>query len=352
MTHRLYPCILISDVSKRVRVGLTQANDDLLCGRGVGMRLRRIHHVCLRVDDVEEATRRWNIQFGLTPTAVEPTRALLRCGYEPYSLELVRGEPGGVDHVAYELDREWSLEKTAEYLERRRVAYQRADDSLYLRDLEGNRIQLVPWTPRQERFPDVARRTDELPAFRPRKLGHVNYLTARLTDQVRFYTEVLGMRITDYLGEEGVWLHINADHHVMALVNKGYAHIHHFAFELVDWGELRVAFDHLAQHGRWLAWGPVRHGLGRNLSGYVRIPEAECFVELFCDMEQLEPDHEPRYWPDNAHSSNVWGILPPRSYFRFDPIAVEWERDGKEALGYPLPPLTGTTGSKTEGRGT
>jgi hypothetical protein len=57
-------------------------------------------------------------------------------------------------------------------------------------------------------------------------------------------------------------------------------------------------------------------------------------------MEQLEPDHEPRYWPDNAHSSNVWGILPPRSYFRFDPIAVEWEREGKEALGHPLPPLS------------
>jgi len=310
---------------------------------GIGMRLRRIHHVCLRVDDVSQAARRWSIQFGLTPAEVDTSRALLRCGYEPYSMELIYGEPSGVDHVAYELDRDWPLERAAEYLRGHGVAYEVRDDSLYLEDQEGNRIQLVAWSPPEQRFPDVARRTNELPAFRPRKLGHVNYLTGRLADQVTFYTEVLGMRITDYLGDEGVWLHINADHHVLALVNKGYAHIHHFAFELVDWGELRVAFDHLAQHGRWLAWGPVRHGLGRNLSGYVRIPEAECFVELFCDMEQLEPDHEPRYWPDNAHSSNVWGILPPRSYFRFDPTAVEWERQGKEALGYPLPPLGSST---------
>jgi hypothetical protein len=74
----------------------------------------------------------------------------------------------------------------------------------------------------------------------------------------------------------------------------------------------------------------------------VRIPEEELFVELFCDMEQLEPDHEPRDWPDDAHSSNVWGILPPRSYFRFDPAAVEAERRGLEALGHGLPPLEPT----------
>jgi hypothetical protein len=105
---------------------------------------------------------------------------------------------------------------------------------------------------------------------------------------------------------------------------------------MVDWGELRVAFDHLAQHGRWLTWGPLRHGLGRNLCGYVRVPEEECFVEIFADMEQLEPDHEPREWPDDAHSSNVWGILPPRSYFRFDHEALESERRGLEALGIAL----------------
>ena len=126
--------------------------------------------------------------------------------------------------------------------------------------------------------------------------------------------------------------------YALAFVGKGYPHCHHLALELVDWGEIRIALDHLAQYGRWVAWGPLRHGLGRNLSAYVRIPEEELFVEIFCDMEQLEPDHEPRDWPDDAHSSNVWGILPPRSYFRFDRAAVEAERNGLEALGKSLPP--------------
>jgi hypothetical protein len=83
----------------------------------------------------------------------------------------------------------------------------------------------------------------------------------------------------------------------------------------------------------------VRHGLGRNLAAYVRVPEEECFVELFSDMEQLERDHQPRDWRDDRHSSNTWGMLPPRSYFRFDEGAVAAERESLEALGYPLPAL-------------
>jgi hypothetical protein len=144
------------------------------------------------------------------------------------------------------------------------------------------------------------------------------------------------MRVTDLLGDEGVWLHVNADHHVLAFVAKGSTHLHHLALELRDWGELRVALDHLAQHGRWLSWGPVRHGLGQNLCAYVRLPEEECLVEVYCDMEQLEDGHEPRRWPDDARSSNTWGILPPRSYFRFDAEAIASERGQLEALGTPL----------------
>lgn len=303
------------------------------------IKLRRIDHVGLRVADLNEASQRWQIQFGLSLRERTEKEAFLHCGYEPYCLQLREDEKPGYDHTAYELAADVSLEDAAKYLESKGVEHWFENGSLYLKDVEENIIELLPYKKRENTLPDVARSTTTLPGFRPRKLGHVNFLTARLQEQVQFYTEILGMRITDRLGIEGVWFHINADHHVMALVNKGYAHVHHFALEMVDWGELRVAFDHLAQHGRWLAWGPVRHGLGRNLSGYVRIVEEECFVEIFCDIEQLEPDHEPRDWPDNAHSSNVWGILPPRSYFRFDEAAIKSEREGLEALGIPLPPL-------------
>ena len=88
------------------------------------------------------------------------------------------------------------------------------------------------------------------------------------------------MRLSDWLGEAGVWFHINSDHHVMALVDLGYAHFHHLAFETVDIGKMRDMLDHVARHGRWLGWGPTRHGIAGNIASYVRIVEEECFVEL------------------------------------------------------------------------
>ena len=172
-----------------------------------------------------------------------------------------------------------------------------------------------------------------------RKLGHVNCLTADIQAGVRFYTEVLGMGVSDWLGEAGVWFHVNSDHHVMALVDLGYAHFHHLAFETVDIGKMRDMLDHVARHGRWLGWGPARHGIAGNIASYVRIVEEECFVELYCDMEQLQDDHVPRVYPDDRYSSNTWGPLPPRSYFRFDPVAIEYERESLETRGHVLPPL-------------
>jgi catechol 2,3-dioxygenase-like lactoylglutathione lyase family enzyme len=301
--------------------------------------LRRIHHVCLRTADLDAAVRRWSIQFGLTVRAHDGERARLACAYEPYSLELVASPEPGADHTGFELSPGVTLEDAASRMEAAGVSYERSEDAVCVRDPDGHGVELVPFVADPDPRPAIARSTTTLPGFHPRKLGHVNSLTGRLAEQTDFYCGVLGLGLTDHLGEEGAWLHLGADHHAVALVGKGSYHFHHLAFELTDWGELRVALDHLAQHGRWLAWGPVRHGIGQNLAAYVRIPEEECLVELYTDMEQLRPDHAPRTWPDNAHSSNTWGILPPRSYFRFDPAAVEAERQGLEALGHGLPPV-------------
>jgi catechol-2,3-dioxygenase len=301
--------------------------------------LRRIDHVCLRVADLDEAAPRWAVQFGLHETERREDRAYLACGYEPYSLELLEDAHPGHDHTGFELRSHVTLADAARHLQGLGVPYQERAGALHLNDPDGRGIELMPYREPDDRRPGIARQTTTLPGFRPRKLGHVNALTAELARNREWYVEVLGMRITDYLGDGGTWLHVNADHHVMALVDKGYAHFHHLAFEFTSLGELGMAFDHIAQHGRWLGWGPVRHGIGQNICGYVRIPEEECFVELYTDMEQLDVDHVPREWPDDRHSSNTWGPLPPRSYFRFDPAAIESERESLETLGQPLAPL-------------
>jgi catechol 2,3-dioxygenase-like lactoylglutathione lyase family enzyme len=287
--------------------------------------LRRIDHVSLRVEDVAEAAARWSAQFGLVER--EPGR--LACDDEPFCLELVAGDALGVEHVAYELRRSCSLDDARAHFRGLGVAWQEHGGGLRVNDVEGNGVLVLPYRDAPSWIPHARPAGDRVTGA-PRKLGHVNFLTARIDEQVAFYRDVLGMRLTDWLGDGGVWLHINADHHVMALIDKGYAHLHHLAFDVVDIGQMRAALDHLGRHGRWLGWGPTRHGVGGNIAAYVRVVEEECFVELYCDMEQLDADHEPRVWPDNRFSSNTWGALPPRSYFRFDADAVAAERDSLE----------------------
>ena len=300
--------------------------------------LRRIDHVSLRVTDVEDASRRWSVQFGLVERSRDESRARLACDDEPYALELLAGERApGVEHVAYELRRSCALDDARRHFDALGVAWEERDGGLRVADPEGNRVFVLPYREPTLRWTPHARPAEDQVVGHPRKLGHVNFLTGAISEGVDFYTRVLGMEVTDWLGEAGVWFHIGSDHHVMALVDKGYSHLHHLAFDVVDIGQMRVALDHLGRHGRWLGWGPTRHGVGGNIASYVRIVEEECFVELYCDMEQLEADHEPRRWPDNRYSSNTWGPLPPRSYFRFDAAAVASERESLEMLGQPLP---------------
>jgi len=293
------------------------------------------------VRDLDEAAARWCIQLGLVERPRDEGRAFLACDDEPYSLELVAGDEPGYDHVAFELHRECSIANAVDHLDGREVAHEVRDGDVWLADPDGRAIRLLPHRPvesERARWPQHARASTTVHLGGPRRLGHVNHLTGSLAENEAFYVDVLGMEVSDRLGEAGVWLHIDAEHHVLALVETGEPHFHHLAFDVVDIGKMRDLLDHLARHGRWVAWGPTRHGIAGNIATYVRIVEEPCFVELYCDMELLAPDHEPRVYPDDRYSSNTWGPLPPRSYFRFDPVAIESERESWETRGRLLPP--------------
>jgi catechol 2,3-dioxygenase-like lactoylglutathione lyase family enzyme len=302
-----------------------------------------LHHASLKVASLEEACHRWSHLLGLHGERISSHEAILRCTYEDYALRLRESEEKpSLDYVCYELAPGLKLEEARRTLMDRgqRIVDTRVPlrgDGIMLQDSDENNVVLIERVRPADTRPSEVRFSGVIPGWHPRKLGHVNFLTSDVRRQVRWYTEVLEFGVTDWIGDEGVWLHVNSEHHVLAFLEKGFNHIHHLAFDLVDWGEMRVALDHLAKNQRHQVWGPGRHGMARNLFSYFRMVEEELFVELCCDMEILSQDHEIRHFVDDPHSSNAWGILPPRTYFRFDQAAVDAEEEQAYAYGKPIP---------------
>jgi len=100
---------------------------------------------------------------------------------------------------------------------------------------------------------------DDMP-FALNKISHVVVKVQDMERSVKFYTEVLGMRVSDSYPEtmmpgRMVFLRCaNGDHHGIALVGgrQGPAdnsELHHFAFEVGTLDEVFRARDHLRKHG-------------------------------------------------------------------------------------------------------
>ena len=107
------------------------------------IQIRRIDHAALRVANLDEAMDRWAIQFGLTEVDRAGHHGYLRCGYEPYSLELIAaGEPGH-DHTGWELRRSCSLEDAAAHLDHHGVSYEHRDGALHFADPDGYGLELM-----------------------------------------------------------------------------------------------------------------------------------------------------------------------------------------------------------------
>ena len=145
---------------------------------------------------------------------------------------------------------------------------------------------------------------------RPRKLGHTAFFTSDIQAMVRFYTEVLGFRVSDWIADFFVFLRCNPDHHTVKFASRPGCGLHHIAFELNDWNHIKEACDLLAAHDLALFWGPGRHGPGHNIFTYHLNPDGFS-VEMFTELDRMSSEEsgcfDPRPWhKDRPQRPKVW----------------------------------------------
>lgn len=153
----------------------------------------------------------------------------------------------------------------------------------------------------------------------PRRLGHVNVKSDAPPRSAAFFQQVLGLKLSEQIGDNLFFLRIGAEHHNLGIRPGERGMLHHLGCELPGWHAYQPILDRLAAHGWKVEYGPGRHVPGRNLFTYVVDPSSGLRVELFADMAHIadESGHVPVRWESGDRMTktiNTWGPTPPASF--------------------------------------
>jgi catechol 2,3-dioxygenase-like lactoylglutathione lyase family enzyme len=276
-----------------------------------------IGHIALRTTDVERSAGFLTEILGLRRTWEAGGAVSLSCNEKHHEVEILPGDRAGIDHLGLEIEDERDLERLREALiaagaEILSETPQEPGLRRALRVLIPMGLVLELYTGMQREPPSVEHYMPPL----ARRFGHASFLTTDRLEAQRFFTEVLGFRVTDTLGDRVTWMRCDTDHHGVALVQSTRSALHHYAFELENWGAIERYGDQLAFLRRRLVWGPGRHGPGRNLYAYLPDPD-NTIVEGYADLLQItdEAHYEAMDWDLRGEQAlNLWGPLPPADW--------------------------------------
>ena len=272
-----------------------------------------VSHLALNVTDLDRSITFATEVCQMAVSHREPRVAYLTSGTRHHELVLRAGKASSCAQIGFEVETRAELDavvgRVADYgLEmlvtpedetgiERAVSFLGPDRQVFQVVLGMERVSF-----------DVS---DTRSVARPRALGHVSLKSPdplRLEDVL---IRVLGLRLSDRIGDRAMWLRTGSDHHGIAIMREP-AGIHHYAFALDGWEAFCPAADLLHAQGHRLVWGPGRHGPGNNLFAYFLDPQ-DCVIEYYAELARIvdEDAYRPRDWPPTPDTLNVWGPPSP-----------------------------------------
>lgn len=141
----------------------------------------------------------------------------------------------------------------------------------------------------------------------PVRISHIVLHSPDHQAAVRFFTDVLGFRVSDWLGDFMAFLRCNSAHHRIAIL-PGPPCLNHVAYDMVSVDDMMCGASRLRQGGIELRWGPGRHKAGNNAFSYFVTPNGFA-VEYTAELEDVDFDtHEPTVHPPGPRVMDQWGI--------------------------------------------
>jgi len=287
------------------------------------IRVRKIAHAAYEMPDLERQLEYYTDILGLTLVERDKEAAYLASTVDHHSVVLRKGAQAKCVHIGFQIGADDDLDAFEKQVQGHGIKTQRTkdpeptiSDAVTFEDPKGTLMEVF-------KRGEFAGQRFQTKGVVPHKLGHVAFHVTEVKKVTDFYCDVLGFRVSDWMGNFFSFLRCGPDHHTINLMETGSNRHFHTAFELRDWGHLQTACDYLSLNGYKLLWGPGRHGIGHNLFAYHRSPNG-LITELFAELDRMNEElgyfeprpwhrdrpQKPKVWEKDPSASNLWGILP------------------------------------------
>ncbi|MEN9905067.1 MAG: putative 2,3-dihydroxy-p-cumate-3,4-dioxygenase CmtC [Pseudomonadota bacterium] len=280
-----------------------------------------IRYVRLGTRDKGQADRFAREILGLEMVRQEAGSSYFRSDSRDHTLVYFEGDPA--DHtVGFELRTADELERAAAELSNRGIEVRAGTPDeceqrhvkafVHFRDLTGNKIDLMvnPHHSGRRYFPS---RDAGITGF-----SHVGLCTTDAARDERFWTEVLGARVSDRIGDAPL-LRIDEVHHKVALFPTNRSGVQHVNHQVESIDDIMRAWYMLRKLNVPIAFGPGRHPTSGAMFLYFRGPDDMIF-EYSSGVRLIRPEEEasyqPRQFPRGGESFCMWGATPDIAEFR------------------------------------
>lgn len=245
------------------------------------MRVKSLGYVGVHATDLDDwrafATGVFAMQAEASTTGVA-----LRMDDKQQRILIHRSDRNAGAYFGWELDGAAELDAAAAHLEAHGVKVNRAQPA----EFESRRVAGMLWFEdplrnRMELFYGLADAQRPFEPARPMSgfrtgalgLGHAVLTVPSADALLPFYRDVLGFRVSDYTKQpfNAVFLHVNARHHSLALLETGQTGWHHVMVEVLSVDDVGKAYD-VALERNSVAVTLGRHTNDHMLSFYARSP--------------------------------------------------------------------------------
>jgi catechol-2,3-dioxygenase len=141
----------------------------------------------------------------------------------------------------------------------------------------------------------------------PLRISHIVLHSPDHQALVKFFTDVLGFRVSDWLGDFMCFLRCNSAHHRIAIL-PGPPCLNHVAYDMLSVDDMMRGISQLRKRGTDIRWGPGRHTAGNNTFSYFTTPNGFA-VEYTADLEEVDfENHQDKVHEPAPQVMDQWGV--------------------------------------------